>query len=494
MSFGFSVGDIILVSQIAYKLYTSVSKGRHAASKDLKELEDVLFSLRCALDHLGKVAEEILPQAAQNPHDAGALEMREKLNFMINSCADTLGELEKVTQMYREGVLLSPGNGKSVAERGIRERTVDRFKVNWLKIRWDRERSSLSEYREKLQSHTDAINMILSVFLCAKIDGEANAKKMEELQNQALRSNQSLLKVVEEVRNILLTKEQSLTPPPPPEVPSGGEIRPPGSGLQIAAFTRLTPDPVGSTRYHHGPSIDRGLLDSDSSRISAPLDERLTVERPHSLRNNFGRSGASSMTLPIETKPTRKTNLPSEIVQLNHKRQATGWLEFSAYQKRAKSPKPLKKQQPSKASFLTWESPGIRQFQDGLTYIFRPFPETTSRQAAIKWEERKHEIKDWFQGFDRLLDSCIANPAKGKDLDGEELVGLLVHLNECTEMSDGMIKDQFYQIAEQMGIDNMLKAKLQKTSKSVRAMKEVEEFMDVREDWYNGQNRMNIDG
>ena len=59
MSFGFSVSDIILVSQLAYKLYLTVTSGRRAAGKDLRELEDVLFGLRCALDHLAKATEDI---------------------------------------------------------------------------------------------------------------------------------------------------------------------------------------------------------------------------------------------------------------------------------------------------------------------------------------------------------------------------------------------------------------------------------------------------
>ncbi len=45
MSFDFSVGDILLVSQLAYRLYAALSTGRRSAGK---EFENALFSLRAA--------------------------------------------------------------------------------------------------------------------------------------------------------------------------------------------------------------------------------------------------------------------------------------------------------------------------------------------------------------------------------------------------------------------------------------------------------------
>jgi hypothetical protein len=163
MSFGFSVGDIILVSQLAYKLYLTVTSGRRAAGKDLRELEDVLFGLRCALDHLAKATEDISATASSR-QDVNAIEMRRKLGAMVASCGATLQELESVTKKYRE--VADPVESDVVHEQ---PRSVARLKedirVNWRKIRWDVERYSLSEYREKLQAHTDAINVVLSTFL-----------------------------------------------------------------------------------------------------------------------------------------------------------------------------------------------------------------------------------------------------------------------------------------------------------------------------------------
>jgi len=164
MSFGFGVGDIILVSQISYSLYTSITEGRRNSGRDLKELQDVLFGLRCALDHLSQVANDILATTSGNNH--AGVDMREQLNSMINSCGATLQDLDSVTQKYRVGVKPThnnPGNGPG------QKRSFERFKqnlqINWIKIRWDIERGSLQEYRTKLQSHTDIINIVLSTFV-----------------------------------------------------------------------------------------------------------------------------------------------------------------------------------------------------------------------------------------------------------------------------------------------------------------------------------------
>ncbi len=181
MSFSFSVGDIILVSQLAYKLYSNLTTGRCSAAKDLKELEDVLFGLRCALDHLSKAAKSI-SSTASDSQDANAVEVRHKLDAMINSCGATLLELDSVTKKYREAV--EPAQDEVVDDdaegasavgastRPSKKRSLAQFKesvrVNWMKVRWDVERKSLGEYRAKLQSHTDAITIVLNTFLwCA---------------------------------------------------------------------------------------------------------------------------------------------------------------------------------------------------------------------------------------------------------------------------------------------------------------------------------------
>ena len=147
---------IVLLSQLTYDLYSSLSSGRQAASRDLKELEEVLFSLKCALDHLKEASSDVL---ARPGFQHGGSGLKEKLDVMIGSCASTLQELDKATKKHRD-VEIHANKGKT------RLRTLDDVKrsihVNWQRVRWDREKLSLQQYREKLKSHTDAINLMLT--------------------------------------------------------------------------------------------------------------------------------------------------------------------------------------------------------------------------------------------------------------------------------------------------------------------------------------------
>ncbi|CAN9316016.1 unnamed protein product [Alternaria alternata] len=160
MSFGFSIGDIILLSQLAYNLYASISSGRQAASRDLKELEEVLFSLKCALDHLGEVSNDVL---ARPGFRYGGSAFKEKLDVMVNSCASTVQELDTVTKKYRD--VESKANKGKTKLRTL-EDVKKSIQVNWQRVRWDHEKQSLQQYREKLKSHTDAINLMLTSVVC----------------------------------------------------------------------------------------------------------------------------------------------------------------------------------------------------------------------------------------------------------------------------------------------------------------------------------------
>lgn len=90
---------------------------------------------------------------------------KEKLDAMIRNCASTLQELESVTEKYRtiEGNAIEQA---AAIKDKKKSRTLDDVKksiqVNWHRVRWDYEKQSLQQYREKLKSHTDAINLILT--------------------------------------------------------------------------------------------------------------------------------------------------------------------------------------------------------------------------------------------------------------------------------------------------------------------------------------------
>lgn len=168
MSFGISIGDIVLCSQIAYRLFSAVTDGRKDAPRDLRELEDSLFGLYCALNHLQRNHRIILGRATTIPTDE-AIQMKQQLGYMIDSCRQTLQELDDVTAKYRDAAddpsCTVPQNQYNVAGVCFSQNFKDQFKVQWRRVVWDLRGESLSKYRSRLQSHTDAINLLLSTLI-----------------------------------------------------------------------------------------------------------------------------------------------------------------------------------------------------------------------------------------------------------------------------------------------------------------------------------------
>lgn len=160
MSFGFSIGDIILCTQIAHRLFSSVAKGHKKAPRDLKELEDALFGLCYALDLLQINHKAIVAHATSKPNVVAA-QMNLHLGHMIRSCQETLEELDHATAKYREAADDQHMSTRVPLPRQFRTQV----RVQWKRIIWDLRGDSFIKYRQKLQSHTDSISVLLSTFI-----------------------------------------------------------------------------------------------------------------------------------------------------------------------------------------------------------------------------------------------------------------------------------------------------------------------------------------
>lgn len=169
MSFGFSVGDIILCTRIAYRLFSSVTDGRKKAPDALKELEGTLFGLYCALNHLERDHEIILAKASTNNARDNSGQVYVQLGYMIKSCRETLQELDNATLKYRDAATepARPVSGNRSTLPGLLSPRPAKgsLKIQFKRVVWDLRGESLSKYRSKLQSHTDAINLLLSTFI-----------------------------------------------------------------------------------------------------------------------------------------------------------------------------------------------------------------------------------------------------------------------------------------------------------------------------------------
>jgi hypothetical protein len=101
MSFGFSIGDILLCTQIAHRLFSSVTRGRKKSPRDLKELGDTLFGLCSALDLL-QINHKSIVDNASSMLNIVVAHMSQHLGYMIESCQGTLKDLDSATVKHRE--------------------------------------------------------------------------------------------------------------------------------------------------------------------------------------------------------------------------------------------------------------------------------------------------------------------------------------------------------------------------------------------------------
>lgn len=166
LSFGFSLGDIILCAKIARQLYSSLTDGRKNAPCDLKDLQNILLGLYCSLNHLHRASQKIFARA-EYILNQDVVPLQQQLGFMIYSCLHTLYELEKVTRKYRQAAYDPPPLSSSpyaVAGVSFSTHFREQAKIQWRRFLWDLKGDSFCRYRERLQSHTDAINILLNTF------------------------------------------------------------------------------------------------------------------------------------------------------------------------------------------------------------------------------------------------------------------------------------------------------------------------------------------
>ncbi|KAF8540480.1 hypothetical protein BDD12DRAFT_833154 [Trichophaea hybrida] len=196
MSFGYSIGDILLLSQLSYKLYGILTSDRQSAPSTLRELSTSVFGLRCALEHLSQhLSTSKLPP--------GTTKMHANLSLMITNCGDTLRELDKVLTRYEEKVIVK-GKG-----------TRGKMKREWNRIKWSVEEKGLSEIRGKIMQHTEGMQMVVDTFIWAEVkDGREEARegteKIEKLLEKIVQEGLQMKNTVNVMRHLIAG---NVTPP-----------------------------------------------------------------------------------------------------------------------------------------------------------------------------------------------------------------------------------------------------------------------------------------
>jgi len=158
-----SIGDVIMLSKLAFRLGHAFTSGRKSAPAEFQEVQNQLYSLSKALEFL------VTHKTTHSGDDSNSCENTaatcrqeidqhdEFLGQLIINCRKTLSHLESLVDKYSEltSDCEEPG---SIGRKKWRTEMKD----NWKRIRWTIEGGNLDELRGNLAVHINSLNLAVS--------------------------------------------------------------------------------------------------------------------------------------------------------------------------------------------------------------------------------------------------------------------------------------------------------------------------------------------
>jgi hypothetical protein len=237
-----------------------------------------------------------------------------------------------------------------------------------------------------------------------------------------------------------------------------------GTHMRRIENTEVSRESLGIAAYSsHSPLFGES---------SGPIEERLAPVSLYTTSNSPFTNTDARMTVPSPNIPSSgleiHSELPDSTTRLNNERRAFGAKEFEAFEQRQPQPKEV-----AKPSLLINVNSTSQDIQACIPYLFQ-----STAEGKQQTQELRSEISRWTQEFFRFVNDDKA-PLEEKD---ECLLKLLGALNEAVECSSRSMRQLFYETSDSSGFKTALD-QVQTTSKSVRVMKEIEEFEDAKEEW-----------
>ncbi|PMD58031.1 uncharacterized protein K444DRAFT_631391 [Hyaloscypha bicolor E] len=198
MSFRISIGDIHMISGLAYRIGKTLTTGRKSAPGEFSEVQNQLFAISNALKLLSATLQQ---EGVPNTEGAVGPEEDEILSRMIENCQTTLQHLDGVLKSYPE---LRTEIDKEHDDETAHKRWRTQFKENIKKIKWTAEGADLDKLRQNLATHVNALNLAIAARGCIQTDrmkaqvdlvhgmlGEIHERYLNNLKNVPATSGRS---------------------------------------------------------------------------------------------------------------------------------------------------------------------------------------------------------------------------------------------------------------------------------------------------------------
>ncbi|KAK4539810.1 hypothetical protein LTR36_010344 [Oleoguttula mirabilis] len=147
-----SIGDILMLSQTAWKIGRAFTQGKKSAPSEFNEVEREANGLS-----------EALKLVAETLHTDGSIlsqaepETRVAVSVILESARKTLSDLESFVERYQVIKKRVTNGGGFVVERSWSEVVMANYKT----FQWTTEGGDISELRNMLQMHTNTINLVM---------------------------------------------------------------------------------------------------------------------------------------------------------------------------------------------------------------------------------------------------------------------------------------------------------------------------------------------
>ncbi|KAK4173175.1 hypothetical protein QBC36DRAFT_195277 [Triangularia setosa] len=181
-----SIGDVIAMSKISWKIAQAFTNGRKSAPFEFREVENQLYSLSSALvafkDAYGGDVAALSVESSKLPTRFQTKEQNEGLQsaaWLLNSCNETLRHLEKLVNKYS---VLTTDSAQDNPKPRFRQ-LGDTLLRNYKKIAWTTETGDIATLRSQLMAHTNSLHLVLGTIVKIESSLASNTEMLKEIHS-----------------------------------------------------------------------------------------------------------------------------------------------------------------------------------------------------------------------------------------------------------------------------------------------------------------------
>jgi hypothetical protein len=155
-----SIGDILMLSHLAWKIGCAFTAGRNGAPREFQEVEKELRGLTGAITMLAETLDD-----ADSIYARCDERTQKGLATIVGCCSQSLSNLESFVAQYQDikrtdGALDTGGGGLAAGMR-IQGSWKNVLLKNWKTIAWTTEGGNIQSLRAMLVVHTQSITLAM---------------------------------------------------------------------------------------------------------------------------------------------------------------------------------------------------------------------------------------------------------------------------------------------------------------------------------------------